>query len=462
MTRLLTAATGNSGGAQPPHRYAVCGLSSRGVSSFVLPLLGLGADRDNGFKPVADDLSSHGAVVAVVDPDRDRTVAFNESLLAAGTGPIAWYPPEAFERMVDETRPDTVIVAAPDHSHVDYILAALERGLDVLTEKPMVATSEQATRVLAAEGHSSGSVRVTHNFRYTPRNIRIKQLLADGLIGRPLQVLLEYHVDRVHGASYFLRWNRQRSRSGGLSVHKSTHHLDLVSWWLDREPVSVYALGGRAYYGARSPHRPYAPDGSPVPNDQLHDVDPYFLAAQRDGAVLAGPQDRAGRFVLRAPHEYPSEGDVYLYDDEIDIEDHFTALVDYGGAHLAYVINFSSAWEGYRVTLTGTHGQIEAAQGALPGGESLRFPSAITYRPLFGEAQTFDLPAMEGGHDGADPLMRRDLFVARSELSMRLGLAAGAREGAVAVAAGEAVARSIETGRPVVVADLLRADEGPH
>jgi predicted dehydrogenase len=410
---------------------------------------------------VADELFGH-AVVAIVDPDRDRSSAFNESLLAAGTHPIAWYPPDAFDRMVDETRPDAVIVASPDHSHVDYIVAALDRGLDVLTEKPMVATADQAARVLAAEARSSGSVRVTHNFRYTPRNIRIKQLVADGAIGRPLQVLLEYHVDRVHGASYFLRWNRQRSRSGGLSVHKSTHHLDLVSWWLDREPVSVHALGGRAYYGARSPHRPYAPDGTPVPNDRLRGVDPYFLAAQRDGAVLAGPNDRTGRFVLRAPHEYPGSGDDYLYDDLIDIEDHFAALVDYGGAHLAYLINFSSTWEGYRVTLTGTHGQIEAAHGALPGGESLGFPSAIRYRPLFGDVQTFDLETMDGGHDGADPLMRRDLFVARSELSLQLGLAAGAREGAVAVAAGEAIARSIETGRPVVVADLLCGAEGSN
>lgn len=447
-----------------PRRYAVCGLSNRGVASFVLPLLGIApagrgvpGTSSLGFGDDGEDLSDHGTVVAVVDPDEARVAAFNADIVPTEHERISCYPPDAFDRMVTETRPDAVIVTSPDHTHGGYILRALDLDLDVVTEKPMVATAAEAGRVLAAEKSSRGTVQVTHNLRFTPRHMRVKEMVAEGMIGRPLQVLLDYHVDRVHGASYFLRWNRTRSASGGLSVHKSTHHIDLVSWWLGQEPVSAYALGGRSYYGAESPHRPRGAEGRPVPNDQVREADPYYQA-QSEAGTFPGPAttDRVGMFGLPYAHQYPAGRDDYLYDDEIDIEDHFTALLDFDrGAHLAYMINFSSAWEGYRITLTGTEGEIEIAQGRRPDGEDLGMPSAISFRPLFGEPRSIEVETGAGGHGGADPLMRSDLFRGPSERSRRLGLAADSREGAVAVAAGEAIWRSIALGAPVSVRDLL-------
>src|SRR5690606_20233482 len=126
----------------------------------------------------------------------------------------------------ERTRPDAVVIASPDHTHGRYIQAALAAGVDVISEKPMVSTAAEAAQVLAAERASTASLRVAHNFRYPARHRRIKELIRDGAIGRPVHVTLDYHVDTRHGASYFLRWNRQRAASGGLTIHKSTHHLD--------------------------------------------------------------------------------------------------------------------------------------------------------------------------------------------------------------------------------------------
>ncbi|WP_026876517.1 Gfo/Idh/MocA family oxidoreductase [Jiangella gansuensis] len=440
-------------------RYVVCGLSNRGLAGFVLPLLGGGEAREHGalgFGGGWEDLSAHGEVVAVVDPDRRRVEQFNAELLPGGPG-LLWFAPGDFETMVAEVNPDTVIVTSPDHTHADYILAALDHDLDVITEKPMVSTAEQAARVLAAEQASRGSVLVTHNLRYTPRHRRIKELLRAGAVGRPVHVLLEYHVDIRHGASYFLRWNRLRARSGGLSVHKSTHHLDLVSWWLDDTPERVFALGGRHYYGPDSPHRPRDAAGAPYEGQALRRRDPYYLAQLGSSTFPPGADDdRRGLFGLRYAHEYPAGAERYLYDDEIDIEDSYSALVGYtGGASLAYSIDFSSPWEGYRVVINGTHGQLEASTGRLPSGEPMPGAESIVHRPIFGSPDTIELEAAAGGHDGADPLLRQDLFVGPSELSTELGLLASSADGASAVAAGEAIWRSIAEGRQIDVSDLL-------
>src|SRR5690606_32261257 len=96
------------------------------------------------------------------------------------------------------------------------------------------------------------SVTVTFNYRYAPRNTALKQLLASGEIGDVTSVHFEWVLDTAHGADYFRRWHREKANSGGLLVHKSTHHFDLVNWWLNSLPTRVYASGGLRFYGAEA------------------------------------------------------------------------------------------------------------------------------------------------------------------------------------------------------------------
>lgn len=437
-------------------RYAVCGLSNRGLASFVLPLVGSTGGNDTvlGYGSNTEDFSTHGQLVAVMDVDHLRVEEFLDRLLPPGYQRPASYTD--YDEMLTKARPDTVIITSPDDTHEAYATAALSRNINVIVEKPMTSTAAGARRVLDAEAASASSVRVAHNLRYTAKHRQIKAMLRSGAIGRPVQVSLNYFVDIRHGASYFLRWNRERARSGGLSVHKSAHHIDLVNWWLDAEPQAVYALGGRAFYGPASPHRPLSESGEPVTGDQLRNADPYFQAQRGSGTF---PNDstsaRRGLYDLPYHHAYPPGRDDYLYDEQIDIEDHFSALISYPGTSLAYTIAFSAPWEGYRLHITGTHGQIEASMGRNPDGVAHDGTANVILRPLFGPPQEVTVEQALGGHDGADPLLRRDLFIGPNHESSTLSLAASSRQGAVAVAAGEAIWRSIETGRVWTVEELL-------
>ena len=67
-----------------------------------------------------------------------------------------------------------------------------------------------------------------------------------------LSVHFEWLLDTVHGADYFRRWHRQKANSGGLMVHKSGHHFDLVYWWLNAQPVTVGAMGRLGFYGVEN------------------------------------------------------------------------------------------------------------------------------------------------------------------------------------------------------------------
>ncbi|MGZ0153048.1 Gfo/Idh/MocA family protein [Kribbella sp. WER1] len=427
-------------------RYAVCGLSARGLASFVLPILGLTdrtAEGGFGYGVDEDDLSRYAEVVAIVDTDADRVAEFNASLERLDRPAIPYFA--QYEEMLKNVVPDAVIVTSPDHTHEQYIRGALAYDIDVITEKPMVTTAAAAREVLAAERASGGSVQVTHNLRYAAAHREVKRLIQAGTIGRVTRVVMDYHVDLRHGASYFLRWNRRRALSGGLQVHKSSHHFDLLNWWIGEAPTEIFGYGAQNYYGPSSPHR--APRAE----------DPYFLAQQGSGVFPSDDSEvRTGLFGLHYPGQYPADRPLYIYDDEIDIEDTYSAVARYpGGAMLTYGIDFSSTWEGFRLSVAGTHGSIDLLHGRTVDGAALPESDRITVAELFGPSRVVEVVAEQGGHGGADPLMRHDLFAGPSPESVELGLLATSTEAAYAVAMGDALTQSATTHRPINLPTLL-------
>ena len=86
----------------------------------------------------------------------------------AGVEPRPTYLADAFDRMVAETRPDTVIVTTVDATHHRYITRAMELGCDVITEKPMTTDAGKMRAIFDAIARTGRSLRVTFNYRYAP------------------------------------------------------------------------------------------------------------------------------------------------------------------------------------------------------------------------------------------------------------------------------------------------------
>lgn len=424
-------------------RFAVVGLSNRAIGQYVLPLIG------HPKLPEYGDYAKYGEIVAVCDIDPARVAAFNNAMGAK----IPYFARQDLDRMIDQVKPDALIVAGPDGTHVDGIVAGLNHGIDVITEKPMVIDAAQARRVLDAQAKSKARVYVTFNYRYTQTHMMIKRMIMQGKVGRVTNVEMTWNLDTFHGSSYFTRWNRDRAKSGGLSITKSCHHFDLVNWWVNDRPQQVFAYGALNYYGANSPHKPQGDLNA----QELRARCPYRLRWSAPGTNR--PKDDhliAYEKVFNLPYDeqYPQDKPMYIYDDVIEIEDTYSAVVRYrGGASLSYSANFSAPWEGYTLGINGTHGRIETRHFTEPS--RCPFPAddheTVVYYPIFGQRQTLEVPHVAGGHGGADPLLKHDLFIERLPQSMELGLLADAGQGADAILVGEAVWRSIKENRPIVI-----------
>lgn len=429
-------------------RYVICGLSQRALNQYARHIIPASKEF-----PDYGSMAAHGQLVGILDADLERVNTYTKAI---GLD-LPTYSPEQFDKMIEETAPDKVIVTTPDHLHVDYIVKGLEAGCDVISEKPMVIDSEQSRRVLAAEKQSGKEVRVGFNYRYTQAHIRIREMILEGRLGDITNVELAWNIDTLHGSSYFYRWNRYRDKSGGLSIHKCCHHFDLVNWWVGDHPEMVFAFGKLNYFGSNSP---FKPGNASTVAEQLEQC-PYFNRWQGNGVEAPeddhlNPRQRTARLPY---HGQYGQGDPkYIYDDDIAIEDTYSAVVRYKkGASLSYSCNFSAPWEGYRLAINGTGGRLEldhySAPARCPWPASKR--EQIIYYPLFGEREVHDVRHVEGGHGGADPLLKQDLFREPGEHSRRIGLAATAVDGAMSVAIGEAVWKSARDQRPYRIDELL-------
>ncbi len=409
-------------------RYALCGLSIRGLNVYAEPLLGV----SKNFR-----LDTGDRLVAIVDPDRQRVEAFNEQ--HGLSLPVF----DSIEAMLGAVHPDGVIVAGPDYTHADQIVAALRHGCEVIAEKPLVIDFAQAAQVRQAVEEAGRDLRMGFNFRYAPLHKAIKGLLLEGRVGRVTTVNLNYSLDTFHGSSYFYRWNRYYRFSGGLAVTKSCHHYDLLNWWLDDLPVSLVAEGDRFYYGADSPHDPRR-TGEP---DAKCPYKARWARGARDDHISSDLN------ITRLPNEwqYPADKPWSIYDDDIDVEDAYSSLIRYRkGAVVSYTCDFSTPWEGYTLSINGTHGKIEAHYISDPS--RCPFPCAepikLYFTPLFGTREEMPLPEYKmGGHGGADEQLLKSLFSGISLEEETLGLVAGSEAGLIAAEMGAATGLSIREGR---------------
>lgn len=118
-----------------------------------------------------------------------------------------------FEKMMKETKPDTLVVTTVDSTHHEFIIRGMELGADIITEKPMTIDETKCEAILAAEKRTNKKVIVTFNYRYSPHRAKIYELLRSGVIGDITSVDFHWYLDTSHGADYFRRWHRLKEKA---------------------------------------------------------------------------------------------------------------------------------------------------------------------------------------------------------------------------------------------------------
>lgn len=422
-------------------------------------IVGTGSRAGMFFRTITTTYADVAEIVAFCDLSQTRMDYYNLQLAEIpGFGSVPTYKTEQFDQMITETNPDVVIVTTIDSTHHRYITRAMELGCDVISEKPLTTDLPKLQAIFDTIEKTGHSLRVTFNYRYAPAYTRFRQLVLDGTVGCPLSVDFSWMLDTSHGADYFRRWHREKQNSGGLLVHKATHHFDLVNWWINSYPTQVFAMGALNFYGKenanqRGEHFSYTRyTGVPEAQD-----DPFALFLTTKEALQS--------LYLEAEPETGYIRDQNVFGEPITIDDTMAATVRYrNGVVMSYCLVAYCPWEGLRVSITGTEGRIEMdieesithllGDGQVAASKGPFKQARMRVFPMFEPMYEVDVPHGDGGHGGADPVMLEQIF-SKEPPPDPYCRAASHIDGAASVLVGIAANQSMQTGKMVSIKDLF-------
>lgn len=366
----------------------------------------------------------------------------------------------SYDEMLATVKADYIIVTTVDATHDEFIVKALNKGFNVITEKPMTTNEVKCKRILDAEKKTGKKVIVAFNYRHSVHAMQLKELLAAERVGKITSVDFNWYLNVYHGADYFRRWHGRMNKSGSLWVHKATHHFDLLNWWLNSEPVEVTAYGSLEHYGKNNAFR-----GTKCRGCEHKDKCKFFWDITKDQRLV-------DLYVKNEQHDgYIRDGCVWS--NEIDIYDKMSAQIIYAnGVTANYSLTTYSPYEGWQIAFNGMKGRIETWED-IPYLQKTQDDQAKRHAiemsnaddAIAGEVreilamdnfskdyEIYTTPKIKGGHGGGDIRMQRRIFVDPNDNPHHV--MAGTREGAMSILIGVAARKSIQLKRPVKIAEL--------
>ncbi len=145
----------------------------------------------------------------------------------------------SYQQMIEETRPDGISIATPDHLHREIALQCLSAGIHVLVEKPLDVSTEGCQEMIAAAESGGLLLQVDFHKRYDPYHRELHDMAASGCFGEILYGYA-YMEDRIEVPRDWLRkWAAQTTPAWFLGVHL----FDLIRWIAGSDAQSVSATG---------------------------------------------------------------------------------------------------------------------------------------------------------------------------------------------------------------------------
>lgn len=380
---------------------------------------------------IKEKYSSTHELCAVMDVDKGKGKSFNEFL---GVN-MPYYGD--FDQMCEEAKPDLLLISTVDYYHCEYILKALAKNIPFICEKPLCVNIEQCREIVeAVEKTPDVFAATSHNARYHIAARTVKKLLDEGAIGKINSVDYAEMLDFDHGSSYFHRWNSRKKLSGGLQIHKSSHHFDKINWWISSRVKSLSAYGGLKAYGAAA---------SPFHGEKC------CTCEHKDECRFAVNYKNTNYINFDLYMNNKSEGsylpDLCVFSPDVDIEDFLSVGMKYeNGVYANYTLAAHCNYEGETIIFEGDKGRIEMTRRRIAGKNSSK---VMLFR--FGmEPEEMKYEAEAGTHGGADNKLFEDLFGDENS-----GKLATLEDGIQAVLTGIAVNEALKTGETIDVQELL-------
>lgn len=313
--------------------------------------------------------------------------------------------PQGFRRFASDTEllaeerfADIAIIGTQDAYHVEPCIAAMEKGYDILLEKPIATNVQDILRVQAAAERFGRKVLVCHVLRYSPFYRKAREIVASGLLGEVVSINATEGVGNFHQAHSYVRghWSVEEL-STPMIIAKCCHDLDIILWLMDDRCANVASFGGLHYFTPAN-----APGGAPVrctdgcPHAKDCPYDAHLYAAKYRATWLSYVYDRAATASDGEVLEWLSHspwGRCVYHCDNTAVDRQVVAMeFSRGGTATLTMTAFED----------GRHLEIFGTKGVLRGGGAVRAMTGSDFivRAHGGTSSAIQVDSIEGGYDG--------------------------------------------------------------
>lgn len=216
-------------------------------------LIGAGG-RGRGYTDLMAEIPDKYEIVAVAEPiECRRNYIRDKHNVPENMCFPTWEPLLAMDKFAD-----VAMVCTMDRDHYAPTMAAIEKGYDMLLEKPVAPTPEQCIAMANAAKEKGVKILVCHVLRYTFYFRKLKELIDNGTIGRVMSIQADECVGNVHQSHSFVRGNwRNEQESSFMLLQKCCHDMDVLQWLLGKKCTKAHSFGSLTYFNSDN-----APEGS--------------------------------------------------------------------------------------------------------------------------------------------------------------------------------------------------------
>lgn len=357
--------------------------------------------RGTRYSDIMSDYGEKFKVIAVAEPvDVRRNYIKDKFGLSEDMCHLSW------EEFLSRPKfADLVVIATMDRDHLAPAMAAIEKGYDLLLEKPMSATPEECIEIARAAKAKGVYVQVCHVLRFTPFFKALKDIIDSGRIGDVVHIQHAEDVGNVHQSHSFVRGNWGNSdKSSCMILQKSCHDMDILAWLIGKKCKRVSSFGSLSYFKPEN-----APEGAPM---RCTDGCPHSKTCIYDAVKIYRDQGRDqfySHMLLKRNEHGTDEEIVELLKTEPYGRCVFHCdnnVVDHQAVNLEFedgvTVSFSMAAfnkGGRYIRVMGTKGEISAKM-SKDGFELYDFATRETEHIDIPDAILND--SIDGGHGGGD------------------------------------------------------------
>lgn len=135
---------------------------------------------------------------------------------------------------------DAVVIGAETNRHADLVVAAAEAGKTIVLQKPLATTMDDGTRIVDAVESSGVRFTLAWQMRFDPQNLKIKELLNSGMLGRLFMIRRRHGLGTHTWPDFNQSWHTDPEQNVGMWADDAAHAIDFL-YWLLGTPESVYA-----------------------------------------------------------------------------------------------------------------------------------------------------------------------------------------------------------------------------